>query len=112
MELTAEELALAADLGLSAEQARKLAADTAVSPPEPEPAVPSIYEDCRHPYLPVGYSERPAETLPVRLDRQKYPTLEEAQARFEELRERNGWRVFGEPFWTARYWCWLTWRPA
>lgn len=54
---------------------------------------------------PVGYATAPVNTRVVPLDRKKY-TQEEAVARFRELQQKLGWRVVGEPFWTARWWCW------
>lgn len=43
-------------------------------------------------------------TIP--LDRKKYPEFEDAQARLLELLELRNLRVHGQPFYTARYWCW------
>lgn len=73
--------------------------------PIPEPAVRSVYVDCRHPFLPLGYSDTPVKTRVVNLARERY-TTEEAEARFEEMRAENNWRVVGERFWTARFWSW------
>lgn len=76
-----------------------------ISAPVPEPAVRSVYEDCRHPYLLLGYSETPPRTRVVPLSRKKY-TEEEGEARFAELQQRFGWKVVGEKFYDARFWCW------
>ena len=76
--------------------------------PDWEPSVPSCYEDCWDPELPVGYSDKPPQTRVVALDRNKYDGAA-AVARFEELQAKHGWRTVGEPFWTGRFWCWRIW---
>lgn len=80
-----------------------------VCPPMEEPAVPSLYADCEHPYKQVGYSDRPEQVTLVRLSRAKYTAAEAAQ-RFDELRAERGWRVYGLPFFDARWWCWRVYR--
>jgi hypothetical protein len=44
----------------------------------------------------------------VPLCRKKYPEFEQAQARLLELLELRNLSVHGQPFYTARYWCWET----
>lgn len=41
----------------------------------------------------------------VALDRLKW-SEEDANARFTHLQAKHAWRQIGEPFYTARYWCW------
>lgn len=71
----------------------------------PEPAVRSCYQDCRHPYLPVGYTDRPKRTRVVSLSRDRYLTADEAQVRFDELQAKHSWKLVGHRFWTVCYWC-------
>ena len=54
---------------------------------------------------PIGYATAPVKPRVVPLDRKLY-THAEAGERFSELQRKHGWRVVGEPFWTAAYWCW------
>ncbi len=42
----------------------------------------------------------------VPLCRKKYPEFEQAAARLEELIQLRNLSVSGQPFYTARYWCW------
>lgn len=73
-------------------------------PPE-EPPPPTMYEDCRHPRLSPDYSVTPAHSTVVPLDREKYATPQEADARFAELAELRGLQLVGERYYTARHWC-------
>lgn len=80
-------------------------------PPEEEPAPvcwdPSLHDD----QGPIqGYSTFPRESELVRLSRENYATLGDAEVKFEEMRQVHKWSVYGQPFWTARFWCWrVTW---
>jgi hypothetical protein len=53
----------------------------------------------------TGYATHPQNTRVVPLCRKTY-SREQAEQRFTEMQTRNGWRVVGEPYWTAAYWCW------
>lgn len=70
--------------------------------PEPEPSVPSIYVDCKHPLVTIGYSDRPHDTFVVSVDRKAFPDLLEAQI----VVTSRSVRIIGEPFWTPTRWCW------
>lgn len=97
IELTEADYATLRDMGMLP--------PVAVVFPPPEPSVPSCYWDCYHPTTAVGYSDMPDGSRVVPLSRERYPTLKEAEHRFEELKERNSWSVYSR-FLTARYWCW------
>lgn len=82
-----------------------------VNLPDHEPSVPACYEDGWDPDVPPDYSDLPPpdKTRVVALDRWKYEE-DQARQRFAELQAKHGWRVIGEPFWTARHYCWrVTW---
>jgi hypothetical protein len=72
--------------------------------PEAEPGVPCFYRDGQTEGE-VGYVTTPQKTRVVALCRRQY-TAERAFAWFATLQERHRWRVVGEPFWTARHYCW------
>ncbi len=73
--------------------------------PDDEPSVRSLYWDCYHPLSKPGYSEKPPNTRVCALDRRLYNRAD-AEKRFAELREKHGWKVYGQPYYTVRFWCW------
>lgn len=96
---------------MTVEELAAFLAENDVNPPVPEPAVPSIYLDCWHPYVMIGHSDRPPNSWVISLPRSKYATLAAAREVFEEKQQRLGLRVHGEPFWDFRNWCWRVYQP-
>ncbi len=81
-----------------------------VCPPEKLEGVRSLYADREQSEpKPLGYSHRPANGVVHPLCRVKYPTLGEAEARYQQLAEQNGWRYWGVTFWDARNWARVRW---
>ncbi len=109
--LSDEDRRLLSELGMTVEELQQFLAENEINPELPEPAVPSIYLDCWHPYIMIGHSDRPQKTWVISLPRARYKSLAEAQPVINEKLERLGLRVHGEPFWDFRTWCWRVWRP-
>lgn len=85
-----------------AELEAELEAEEAIQPPPDEPQPPSMDNP---PGEHTEYSDTPRDYEVLRLFRSNW-TGETAVERFSELAAERGVRLYGDLFWTAKYYCW------